>query len=157
MQKLNEIKILKQKLFKTKTKKAQLKIVNQINDLERECYSYFADIADQLDGQHCTGSIRCIDNDQGTGLVTWNDKIVWLNACNAVNACTWFDHTCCVEFNEGQEVQFILRCEPDIDGITFYATKVQGGYQNLEKFNELNKNKDLAFVCLKGQESGLFK
>jgi hypothetical protein len=156
---INEVKLLERKAYSLKTKQARQKVWDKIRELENQAYPLLQDIADQYNDKPMSGTVIYVDNQRGHGLIEIPELNIKLDfhSCNATNTCTWFPETCCVEFTEGQTVSFILKADVGDLQVDLSISKIDGGYQNLERFNELNKNNDLSFVVLKDKETGLFK
>jgi len=154
--KLRELEII---AYNRKTKQARIKAFDKVRELESIINNELQVIADKYNDTKVTGKVRYFNDKRGTGLVYIEsiDRVIDFHACNAINTCTWFDHTACVEFNEDQEVTGILKAKVCNCYIDFQLIKIEGGKQNLAKFNELNKNNDLAFVVRNGKVTGLFK
>lgn len=150
---------LKKRDQSLKTKKARIKAWDMYHEVNREYRHALIDMVRPYNKNKCVGKVVWFDSKTGEGMiiVPGMEQLgkIEFYACNAVNTCTWYAETACVEFQEWQEV----RCTAYTDEYYIHlgARKIVGGIQNITKFNELNKNKDLAFVVLKGQETGLFK
>jgi hypothetical protein len=155
----NMKKELRQKLFSLKTKKAQQKLSEKLWEINRAINFIYMDEAEHLNNLYrdtiFTGQVHRVTSRGEMYIKTIEFGLIIGDLCNSVNSCTWFNETCCVEYNDGQQISFKVKIDWHPDGISIKPIDMSGGYQNLTKFNELNKNNSLAFVCLKNQETGL--
>lgn len=152
-----QIRNLEIKARNLKTKKAKQKVFDIIETLRRDLSHKYQEIADKHDGVHSKGVVRTVSKSKGE--FTIQDPtygIIFAYESNCVGRCTWYPETACVDVEVGQELEYTIVADGHYDGIQIDAKDIKGGKQNLEKFNKLNKDKKLAFVCLPGQETGLF-
>jgi hypothetical protein len=85
---------------------------------------------------------------------------LYANPTSDVVSKSWYGHTCCVEYVEGQEL--VIEIEVDVDSarlcLELIPRRIYGGTLNETQYTELCKRDDLAFFKYPGSDgvTGLF-
>ena len=158
-----DLKAAKDRAYSLKTKKAKEKAWTKVREIkrqiliglyaEREQFAVFSVKGTVVvDNSHCMAEHIGIETSYG---------LFWVSPANDILSKSWYASTCCVEYQEGQQV--IVELEADVNserlGLFLYPKRVYGGTLNETKYAELCKRDNLAFFKypeLKGGMTGLF-
>jgi hypothetical protein len=146
-----QLKAAKDRAYSLKTKKAQRKAWDRVRDIEREILFGSGGLFEQAN-VYATHSVKGVVKRFYAGcsdvlIETKEYGNLWVNIANDVEAKSWYDHTCCIEYTEGQTVIVECTIEVDSDRLCLYvqAGHVTGGRVNETQYAELCKRDDLAF------------
>lgn len=155
----NQIKAEKDRAYSLKTKKAQSKAWTKIRDLEREAIIILYTEANKIQKHSVVGTVAFFRDGQEFIIKTEQYGSLWVSPANDVLAKSWYEHTCCIEYTQGQEVSIEVTIDVDQDRLCLVVVpgKITGGRVNETQYAELCKRDDLAFFKYPtGQMSGLF-
>lgn len=146
----------KTRLYTLKTKKAIANCRELIADLERCLYGW---VTQELDRYGNMSVIAMATHDSSDSvLVKTPIGNVWLDACNDIESKSWYNHTSCISYKEGDIVKIEMApevCEKTWR-VVYRTVKHNGGTLDLEKYDRLCKDDKLAFFKYPTGMSGLF-
>ncbi len=154
-----QIEALKSKGYSLKTKKAQMKCFDKVRELERELFFKLCDQRDKFQNHSVKAIVRWFhEGDDQVALRTPYGTLYGSPTSDVVSK-SWYGSTCCVQYQEGQEV--IIEIEIDVDMESLYLQlipkRIYGGILNETKYIDLCKQDNLAFFKYpNGHMSGLF-
>ncbi len=142
-----------------KTKKAQTKAWNVVRELRHEILMLLYGQRDAFQTHSVKATVRwfhagddhvCISTPYGT---------LYASPTSDAISKSWYGHTCCVEYTEGQEL--IVEIDVDVDSdrlcLEVIPKRIYGGKLNESQYAELCKRTDLAFFKYpNGGMTGLF-
>jgi hypothetical protein len=145
----DQLNAAEQRARSLKTKKAQIKAWDKVREIRREILTkhLYPELA-----KYRTHSVKGIvkrfhPGDDHYLVETKEYGTMWLSPCADVLTKSWYDHTCCIEYVEGQII--VIECELEInhDKLQIFVQPghVTGGFVNEVQYAELCKQDDLAF------------
>jgi hypothetical protein len=150
----------KDRVYKLKTKKAKEKAWNRVRDLERELFHLACKERDVYRTHSVKGTVRRFRSNDDVGLLVDTPYgALWCSQTSDVLSKSWYSHTCCVEYTEGQEVIIEIEVDVNMDSLKLelIPRRIHGGRVNEEEYAELCKRTNLAFFKYPdGHMSGLF-
>lgn len=147
------------RLYSLKTKPAIAKSRAKIVALKVQAADLLDKQVEAINGAIVKGKVTLVDSRDGD---LWIDTEefgrVYANITGSVDSKSWYATTCCVEFERGMEVEFVLKASVNFDKscIDLVAGSIKGGRFNAERYAELSKQDNLAFFKYPDGMSGLF-
>lgn len=145
------LEVAKSKARSLKTKKAQAKAWAKVREIEHEILFGEGGLYEQAKPyavHSVKGTVRRFYAGCEDVLVdTTEYGSMWVSICSDVLTKSWYPHTSCIEFTEGQEVVLEITIEVNSDRLCLNAVPghISGGKVNEEQYAELCKNTNLAF------------
>lgn len=141
------IKATRDRAHGLKTKKAKEKAWAVARELEREALTLLYAARDEYAIHSVRGTIRWFHAGDDDVAVNTPYGTLYASPTSDVVSKSWYGHTCCVEYTEGQDV--ILEVDVDVDSdrlcLITIPKRVYGGRLNETQYAELCKRDDLAF------------
>ncbi len=155
-----DYKTLCTKMATVKTQRSLNKVLDQKRCVSIQIRDILFEQCEELNKEYAdlsiTGVVKHVwDNCIVVELTVAGQKTtVMASKCNDVLSKSWYDETCCIDYTKGQNVTVKLNFEVTEHHISIAVKSINGGKVNQEKYEELCKNKHLAFF--KYPESDFF-
>lgn len=154
-----ELSTLAKRARSLKTKKAQSKAWDAVRAVDREIFLMLCEQRNKYATYSLRGTVeRFTDGDRDVFVRMSDGSTSWISPTSDAVSKSWYEHTCCVSYIDGQQV--VVEFEIDVDGdrhcLTRTPRRVHGGTLNEQKYAELCKRTDLAFFKYPTGTSGLF-
>jgi hypothetical protein len=157
---IEQIKTLNSKLYTLKTKKAVQNTQDKIRDLETQLFPLLEQELNKFQAKTIEGTVLWFDV-SGDVSVSTEYGDMFLSNCSDVEAKSWYPETCCITYQKGQSIKIDVHFEIDFDRycIKIVSGKTYGGTVDLNEYDRLSQNPDLAFFKYPGSTgvTGLFK
>ena len=148
------------RFYSLKTNAAKTKSRAKIVALKVQAAELLDKHVNSISGTITKGKVILVDNRDGDlWIETEEFGRVYASITCSVDSKSWYATTCCVEFERGMEVEFILEASVNFDKscINLVAKAIKGGRFNAERYAELCQKDNLAFFKYPdGHMSGLF-
>lgn len=155
----DEAKALRTKGYSFKTKKARMRAFEQASEIEREAWTLLHDQLRTFGPHSVKATVKHFRPRDEHFLVETPYGSMWCSPTGDELTKSWYPHTCCIEYTEGQEIILEINPEVNHDGlfISLVPGRMYGGRVNETQYAELCQQNNLAFFKYpNGSMSGLF-
>lgn len=156
-----QIKILETEAYKLKTKAARQKRYAKARELRREAWSMLHEQCKNYGTMSVKATVKHFNPRDEHFLVETPYGNMWLSPCSDELTKSWYSHTCCIEYTQGQTIVVEIDTEVNMDGLFLQLIPKhhRGGRVNETQYAELCKRDDLAFFKYPNSNgvTGLFK
>ncbi len=153
------IKVESSRAYNLKTKKAQKKAWDKVRTLERQALDILFEQSKGISTQSMKCTVRSFHAGSDHFLVEGPYGSLWLSPTSDAVSKSWYSHTCCVQYSEGQQIVVEFDTEVNLDKLflEIVPKRIYGGTLNESQYAELCQQDNLAFFKYpEGNMSGLF-
>jgi len=155
-----QLEAAQKRAYSLKTKKAQTKAFLVVRELRDQILNGLYEQSNKYAKHSVKATVRVAYSGDDSLFDTEYGSF-WISPANDELTKSWYEHTSCIEYTEGQSVVIEFDVEVDSDRLCIYRIpkRVYGGRVNEAQYAELCKRDDLAFFKYPNSTgvTGLFK